>query len=206
MCVTPLIVVSYSPLFSYKQNKFNLSREETLGFSKLVAEIIANAFEADARKDEKEDVNYDDLIKVVLRNISSLIGMSKGLKSDIFILCWHTLSGSFHLDPNRVLDILLDIFIDQVKYNYKFFIQLLKQSPWIPATADNDGDIDMSNGLATQSQTPCPLISHLLGFKFRFYQVRYCFDWLFDVIVFMVLMVVKVTRSRSYHSNCVVLC
>jgi hypothetical protein len=87
MCVTPLIVVSYSPLFSYKQNKFNLSREETLGFSKLVAEIIANAFEADARKDEKEDVNYDDLIKVVLRNISSLIGMSKGLKSDIFILC-----------------------------------------------------------------------------------------------------------------------
>ena len=61
---------------SYKQNKFNLSREETLGFSKLVGEIITNAFQADEKQNKDDNTAYDDLIQVVLRNISSLIGMS----------------------------------------------------------------------------------------------------------------------------------
>ncbi|KAI8580003.1 hypothetical protein K450DRAFT_238875 [Umbelopsis ramanniana AG] len=135
----------------YKQNKFNLTREETLGFSKLVGEIISNAFQADIRRSKDETANYDDLIQLVLRNISSLIG-------------------SFHLDPNRVLDMLLDVFMDQVKLNYKFFIQLLKKSPWVSARSDSDGDVDMNGSDASPAYTPCPLLSHLLGFKYRFYQ------------------------------------
>jgi hypothetical protein len=68
----------------------------------------------------------------------------------------------------------LDVFIDQVKSNHKFFIQLLKKSPWVPAGTDSDGDIDMTDGSdsVSTSQKPSPLLSHLLGFKFRFYQVQ----------------------------------
>lgn len=73
----------------YKQQKFNLLREESEGYSKLIIEL------AQSKLDPK-----------ILENIQSLIGC-------------------FNLDPNRVLDIILESF-ENCTDMYKTFIQLLR--------------------------------------------------------------------------------
>lgn len=68
------------------------------------------------------------------------------------------------------------MFIDQVKLNYKFFIQLLKKSPWVSARSEDSEDVEMNGNESSSSHTPSTLLSHLLGFKYRFYQVRINFN------------------------------
>lgn len=77
--------------FSYKQRKYNLFREESEGYSKLVTELNSD--------------NMDP--KVMVEIIKSLIGC-------------------FNLDPNRVLDIILDSFEHHTDNKAEnFFIPLL---------------------------------------------------------------------------------
>lgn len=79
-------------LFSYKQRKYNLFREESEGYSKLITELNSD--------------NMDP--KVMLEIIKSLIGC-------------------FNLDPNRVLDIILDSFEHHTNNKAEhFFIPLLR--------------------------------------------------------------------------------
>ncbi|ELU01724.1 hypothetical protein CAPTEDRAFT_200906, partial [Capitella teleta] len=97
----------------YKQQKFNLLREESEGYSKLITEL-----------------NQDPSLlhkEKVLENIMSLIGC-------------------FNLDPNRVLDIILEAFECRPELD-QFFVSLLQAY-----MSDRD--------------TLC----HVLGFKFHFYQ------------------------------------
>jgi len=77
--------------FFYKQRKYNLFREESEGYSKLVTELNSD--------------NMDP--KVMVEIIKSLIGC-------------------FNLDPNRVLDIILDSFEHHTDNKAEnFFIPLL---------------------------------------------------------------------------------
>ncbi|KAK3270167.1 THO complex subunit 2 [Cymbomonas tetramitiformis] len=68
----------------YTQNKFNLLREESEGYSKVVTTL--NQFGVDAL--------CDDTVKATIRTIQSLIGY-------------------FDLDPNRVFGLILDSFEQQ---------------------------------------------------------------------------------------------
>ncbi|BFZ15044.1 hypothetical protein BsWGS_18083 [Bradybaena similaris] len=77
----------------YKQQKFNLLREESEGYSKLITELNSDLI----RKTTWEQV---------LQNIKSLIGC-------------------FDLDPNRVLDIILEAFECHPEDN-SFYIPLLR--------------------------------------------------------------------------------
>lgn len=98
----------------YKQQKFNLLREESEGYSKLVTEL-------------NQDFPDTTTHSAILQNIKSLIGC-------------------FNLDPNRVLDIVLESFECRPD-RLGMFIPLLKEY-----TADEE------------------TICHILGFKFHFYQ------------------------------------
>ncbi|XP_072285366.1 THO complex subunit 2-like [Pyxicephalus adspersus] len=100
----------------YKQQKFNLLREENEGYAKLIAELGQDLF-GSIRSD------------LILENIKSLIGC-------------------FNLDPNRVLDIILEVYECRPDYN-EFFVPL----------------IESYMGMC-EPQTLC----HILGFKFKFYQ------------------------------------
>ncbi|CAF0721331.1 unnamed protein product [Brachionus calyciflorus] len=73
----------------YKQQKFNLLREESEGYSKLISEL-----------------GQSSLNNKLLENIQSLIGC-------------------FNLDPNRVLDIILESFENNAQM-YETFLALLK--------------------------------------------------------------------------------
>lgn len=110
------------------------------------------------------------------------------------------LIGYFDLDPNRALDIILDIFSTNIITHHEFFLALLSYSPWsgdyqIPEkqpednmSVDNvvedhtgksfdeilrtcEGRQASSMGESSDSLKP-KVIQQLLGFKFKHYQVR----------------------------------
>lgn len=101
----------------YKQQKYNLQREESAGYAKLLAELY------------KDHGGSGTSPAALLRRIQSLIGF-------------------FELDPNRVLDMVLDAF---------------------EATCDVDTFVPMLQAYTTGPRA----IVNLLGHKFQAYQV--CF-------------------------------
>uniref|UniRef100_A0A3Q3AK23 THO complex subunit 2 n=1 Tax=Kryptolebias marmoratus TaxID=37003 RepID=A0A3Q3AK23_KRYMA len=98
----------------YKQQKFNLLREENEGYAKLITEL-------------GQDLSGNITSNLVLESIKSLIGC-------------------FNLDPNRVLDIILEVYESRSDQD-EFFLSLIKSYMCEPIT-----------------------LCHILGFKFKFYQ------------------------------------
>lgn len=123
----------------YTQTKYNLLREESEGFSKLINELFA------ILPPSWSDIYQSD--RRLTRDTAAQIRQTKVRERvDITHRILKSLIGQFNLDPNRVLDIILDIFMATVVDQYDFFIHLLKSSTW--------------------SQDVC---SHILGFKFDQY-------------------------------------
>lgn len=88
----------------YTQRKFNLIVEEMEGYTKLTVEMY-NIM----RSEETEfQVTY------ALNIVEELIG-------------------HYSLDPNRVLDILFDVFSNNLVAGYKFVLAFLRKSRWWPA-------------------------------------------------------------------------
>ncbi|KAG9271877.1 THO complex subunit 2 [Astyanax mexicanus] len=107
-------IVKIKTKLFYKQQKFNLLREENEGYAKLVTEL-------------GQDLTGNVTSHLVLESIKSLIGC-------------------FNLDPNRVLDIILEVYECRSDQD-EFFIPLIKS-------------------YMCEHQTLC----HILGFKFKFHQ------------------------------------
>ncbi|KAH9373714.1 hypothetical protein HPB48_018641 [Haemaphysalis longicornis] len=107
-------IVVPSCFVDYKQNKYNLFREESEGYAKLSTELS---------QEITAKISPDYMIEVI-----------------------RSLIGCFNLDPNRVLDIVLEAFECRLHLE-DFFVPLLTKYLRNPAT-----------------------ISQVLGFKFTFYQ------------------------------------
>ncbi|EPX74425.1 THO complex subunit Tho2 [Schizosaccharomyces octosporus yFS286] len=92
----------------YRQKKFNLLREENEGYSKLMVEIIDgyNCFRSKTLETHILSSHINERIKTII--------------------------GSFNLDPNKVLDTILTIFSTNIVDGWKFFLELLSDSPWKP--------------------------------------------------------------------------
>ncbi|KAI8990007.1 transcription factor/nuclear export subunit protein 2-domain-containing protein [Pilobolus umbonatus] len=127
----------------YKQHKFNLTREDSEGYAGLINDLTYSSI--DNERDSKGKLSPTPLERIpeFLTTISSHIGV-------------------FHLDPNRVLDILLDFFIKQLTVNYTFWIALIKSSGWIQKLTYTD-----YNG--EQSNNPSAIMAQLIGFRFYNY-------------------------------------
>ncbi|UZJ52055.1 hypothetical protein CBS101457_001375 [Exobasidium rhododendri] len=165
----------------YKQQKFNLLREENEGYSGLISELIdgmgppiRGKRTAEApfhRVIEQESTEKRNMrAKRVMDNVSALIGF-------------------FDLDPNRVLDIILDVFSTNVIRHWPFFLALLQISPWstrkakssersydnsngmdldVPSSSDDVfGNVDMDLKGDDAGHRVC---AQVLGFKFGHYQ------------------------------------
>ncbi|CAG8789156.1 6440_t:CDS:2, partial [Racocetra persica] len=133
----------------YKQQKYNLAREESEGYSKLMCELTMSYNTMYKNGDEKsQNVRVQSLLETI-----------------------QTLIGFFNLDPNRVLDLILDVFIANVKDHYEFFIRLLKNSPWLPDPLDVDkcnSDHDILDEWSNDKGNPT--CAQLLGTKFSRYK------------------------------------
>jgi THO complex subunit 2 len=97
-------------------------------------------------------------------------------------------TGNFDLDPSRTLDVLLDVFSDNVVEHWQFFLDVLLASPWAPkrrpeadshsSTTTNGVESGLNNNKGKQPAVDVGLereqgsdiIAQILGFKFGFYQ------------------------------------
>jgi len=94
----------------YRQANYNLLREETEGYSKLVTELFTTSGSEPPSAEVVEDT---------FERVKGLIG-------------------TFDLDVGRVLDITLDVFAAVLIKHYRFFIKLLRVSSWWPRIGDGD--------------------------------------------------------------------
>lgn len=97
-----------------------------------------------------------------------------------------SLIGHFDLDPNRALDVFLDIFATHLATHYTFFLALLSLSPWAPtllseAPPQSSGSTRFDDVLANAEvlsdsapsdlNQPNEVLAQVLGFKFAHYNV-----------------------------------
>ncbi|KAG0699864.1 transcription factor/nuclear export subunit protein 2-domain-containing protein [Suillus ampliporus] len=169
----------------YKQNKFNLLREQSEGYSKLSVELTSSLGPAHSHADARPVESYasiEDRARQVWEKVISLIGY-------------------FDLDPNRALDVILDVLSVNVATHYTFFLALLSFSPWtglyrrpamsppsrmtVDSVAEHLRDKSLDEVLtiieanaSDQSTTPVDIdggsesrvLAQVLGFKFSHYQ------------------------------------
>ncbi|KAJ9643031.1 THO2 plays a role in transcriptional elongation [Coniosporium tulheliwenetii] len=88
----------------YRQSNYNLLREETEGYSKLMTEYFTTS---------NSGPPTGELAAETFQKVKALIG-------------------AFDLDVGRVLDVTLDVFANLLVKQYRFFIKLLRASSWWP--------------------------------------------------------------------------
>jgi THO complex subunit 2 len=173
----------YHVVISYKQNKFNLLREQSEGYSKLTAELTSSLCPPHNPATGYPTESYasiEDRARPVWEKVISLIGY-------------------FDLDPNRALDIILDVLSVHLAGHYTFFLALLSFSPWcavhkplnrLTVASDpvpdqyKDKSLDEVLLIAEAQQenahdsspirhatTNPRVMAQVLGFKFAYYQV-----------------------------------
>ncbi|KAG8631723.1 hypothetical protein KVT40_000863 [Elsinoe batatas] len=91
----------------YRQSNYNLLREESEGYAKLITEYFNIAINASA-SDSPPTLALDAFERV------------------------KALVGSFDLDVGRVLDITLDVFANLLVRNFRFFAKFIRASSWWP--------------------------------------------------------------------------
>lgn len=88
----------------YRQANYNLLREETEGYSKLITELFSTS---------GSEPPSAEVVEETFERVKGLIG-------------------TFDLDVGRVLDITLDVFAAVLIKHFRFFIKLLRVSSWWP--------------------------------------------------------------------------
>jgi THO complex subunit 2 len=101
----------YSTNVLYKQTTYNLLREDTEGYAKLVSEYYLAA---------ESGAPTTELIQETAQKVKSLIG-------------------AFNIDPGRSLDVTLDVFGDLLVKRHKFFVRYLRASSFWPQPKVVDG-------------------------------------------------------------------
>ncbi|KAJ2053972.1 THO2 plays a role in transcriptional elongation, partial [Coemansia sp. S2] len=141
---------------NFKQTKFNLVSEQGEGFSKLVtliqatmAAVVPHQISSDILRAVSDNPSAESRGSVVLHALRSLGDVQQRVRSLLVDL--NRLIGVFNLDPNRVLDIILDCFMSSVRFYWPFYIALLDASPWC------------------QSQADSVKVAQLIGWKLQFY-------------------------------------
>lgn len=94
----------------YRQANYNLLREETEGYSKLMTEYFTTVNSQSASP---------DIASVTFERVNALIG-------------------TFDLDVGRVLDVTLDVFANLLVKHHRFFIKYLRVSTWWPIQLGTD--------------------------------------------------------------------
>ncbi|KAF7532515.1 hypothetical protein G7054_g7898 [Neopestalotiopsis clavispora] len=91
----------------YRQSNYNLLREESEGFAKLITELYSTAHAMNQEQLTKEQVEAG------FERVKGLIG-------------------TFDLDVGRVLDIVFDVFASTMMRTYRYFTMFLRVSSWWP--------------------------------------------------------------------------
>jgi THO complex subunit 2 len=93
----------------YKQSNYNLMREESEGFAKLMTELFTTTGHEPPTAEVVEDT---------VEKVKAMIG-------------------AFDLDVGRTLDVILDVFGAVLVKQFRFFVKFLRASPWWPRDSKN---------------------------------------------------------------------
>lgn len=96
----------------YRQANFNLLREESEGFAKLMTELFTTSGNEPPTAEVVEDT---------VERVKAMIG-------------------SFDLDVGRALDVVLDVFGAVLVKQFRFFVKFLRASPWWPRQEEQRQD------------------------------------------------------------------
>ena len=103
----------------YRQSNYNLLREETEGYSKLLTELFTTS---------SSEPLTSEVVEETFERVKGMIG-------------------AFDLDVGRVLDVTLDVFAAVMVKQYRFFVKYLRASSWWPPQKDFDSiSTDLSLG------------------------------------------------------------
>lgn len=105
----------------YRQSNYNLLREESEGYSKLLTELFTTS---------NNEPPTNEVVEDTFERVKAMIG-------------------AFDLDVGRVLDVTLDVFAAVLVKQYRFFVKFLRVSSWWPKadTFRNDEEHDLYSGL-----------------------------------------------------------
>ena len=96
----------------YRQANFNLLREESEGFAKLMTELFTTS---------GNEPPTAEVVEVTVERVKAMIG-------------------SFDLDVGRALDVVLDVFGAVLVKQFRFFVKFLRASPWWPREEEHKHD------------------------------------------------------------------
>ncbi|KEF60472.1 uncharacterized protein A1O9_02033 [Exophiala aquamarina CBS 119918] len=88
----------------YRQANFNLMREESEGFAKLITELFTTS---------NNEPPTAEVVEDTVEKVKAMIG-------------------AFDLDVGRSLDVVLDVFGAVLVKQFRFFVKFLRASPWWP--------------------------------------------------------------------------
>lgn len=88
----------------YRQSNYNLLREESEGYSKLLTELFTTS---------NNERPSSEVVEDTFERVKAMIG-------------------AFDMDVGRVLDVTLDVFAAVLVKQYRFFVKLLRVSSWWP--------------------------------------------------------------------------
>ncbi|KAL9111132.1 MAG: hypothetical protein Q9227_004395 [Pyrenula ochraceoflavens] len=94
----------------YRQANFNLLREESEGFAKLMTELFTTS---------DGELPTSEVVEDTVQRVKAMIG-------------------AFDLDVGRTLDVVLDVFGAVLVKQYRFFVKFLRLSPWWPRDENSD--------------------------------------------------------------------
>lgn len=189
----------------YKQQRFNLLREESEGYSHLATELISAmgpglvSHLVPADSGQGDPTTYPHLRSILLPGEASHIRDSRIEKVSNNI---KAMIGFFDLDPNRTLDIILDVFCYNVISHHPFFCSLLKTSHWMQ-TVNSNSTVDDEQTLPADgtlhSEQGSKLIASLLGFKFAHYHPSDTSDSTPDELYLMTAVLIwhKIVKLRD---------
>ena len=116
----------------YRQSNYNLLREDSEGYSKLMTELFTTS---------NNEPPTGAIVTETFERVTALIG-------------------AFDLDVGRVLDVVLDVFASVLVKQYRFYVKFLRVSSWWPQQAplrDRPGVMEASASLPTWAW---PGVSH----------------------------------------------
>ncbi|KAL8995818.1 MAG: hypothetical protein Q9169_004538 [Polycauliona sp. 2 TL-2023] len=102
----------------YRQSNYNLLREETEGYSKLITELFTTS---------SGEALSSEVVEETFERVKGMIG-------------------AFDLDVGRVLDVTLDVFAAVLVKQYRFFVKYLRVSSWWPLDPSSDTRAAYSQG------------------------------------------------------------
>lgn len=152
--------VKRSTALFYKQSKYNLLRESSEGFSGLIVLLTSR----DALVDDSLNETEAEVRVRAQRVWAKIMG----------------LIGYFNLSPPRVLDIMLEIASCHVAAHWRFWLELIRASPWGGVEKSSKGKEKAQHHWSEQECAAVGevlqwdgdrVLAQVLGAKFGFCQV-----------------------------------